>query len=151
MPDKQHTKYLLTEDEMPRAWYNIVPDLPKPPAPVLHPGTKHPVTPDDLAPLFPMPPITTQFRAAPYLAPPKPDQRGRRPNENRHEDTGQAGSPDHEVRKSCDQRRRQNKIAAGQRAKPSAAPQHRQGAGSSVTGGKSPQSGRNPFYTPHNR
>jgi len=51
MPDNVHTKYLLTEDEMPRAWYNILPDLPKPPEPVLHPGTKQPVTPDDLAPL----------------------------------------------------------------------------------------------------
>jgi tryptophan synthase beta chain len=47
-------KYLLTEDRIPRAWYNIVPDLPKPPAPVLHPGTHQPVGPDDLAPLFPM-------------------------------------------------------------------------------------------------
>jgi tryptophan synthase beta chain len=47
-------KYLLTEDRIPRAWYNIVPDLPKPLAPVLHPGTLKPVGPDDLAPLFPM-------------------------------------------------------------------------------------------------
>src|SRR5215831_15849181 len=54
MPDNVHTKYLLTEDEMPKAWYNIVPDLPKPLPPVLHPGTKQPVGPDDLAPLFPM-------------------------------------------------------------------------------------------------
>jgi tryptophan synthase beta chain len=54
MPDQHHTKYLLNEDEMPRTWYNILSDLPNPPAPVLHPGTKQPVTPDDLAPLFPM-------------------------------------------------------------------------------------------------
>jgi tryptophan synthase beta chain len=47
-------KYLLAEDRIPRAWYNIVPDLPKPLAPVLHPGTLKPVGPDDLAPLFPM-------------------------------------------------------------------------------------------------
>ncbi len=40
MPDNVHTKYLLSEDEMPRAWYNIAADLPRPPEPVLHPGTK---------------------------------------------------------------------------------------------------------------
>jgi tryptophan synthase beta chain len=48
------TKILLSESEMPRRWYNIVPDLPSPPPPVLHPGTLQPVGPDDLAPLFPM-------------------------------------------------------------------------------------------------
>jgi tryptophan synthase beta chain len=47
-------KYSLPEDRIPRAWYNIVPDLPKPLAPVLHPATHKPVGPDDLAPLFPM-------------------------------------------------------------------------------------------------
>jgi tryptophan synthase beta chain len=48
------TKFLLPESKIPERWYNIVPDLPRPPAPVLHPGTKQPVGPDDLAPLFPM-------------------------------------------------------------------------------------------------
>jgi tryptophan synthase beta chain len=48
------TKFLLGEDRIPRTWYNLVSDLPKPPAPVLHPGTLKPVTPDDLLPLFPM-------------------------------------------------------------------------------------------------
>ncbi|GAA3306602.1 TrpB-like pyridoxal phosphate-dependent enzyme [Nonomuraea dietziae] len=37
----------------PSHWYNIVPDLPAPPPPPLHPGTMRPVGPDDLAPLFP--------------------------------------------------------------------------------------------------
>jgi tryptophan synthase beta chain len=48
------TKYLLTDEQIPRHWYNILPDLPAPPAPVLHPATLQPLTPDDLAPLFPM-------------------------------------------------------------------------------------------------
>jgi tryptophan synthase beta chain len=48
------TKILLDEGEMPRRWYNLIPDLPAPPPPVLHPGTLEPVGPDDLAPLFPM-------------------------------------------------------------------------------------------------
>ncbi|MGA0769617.1 MAG: TrpB-like pyridoxal phosphate-dependent enzyme, partial [bacterium] len=47
-------KYLLSEDRIPRDWYNLIADLPSPPPPVLHPGTHQPVGPDDLAPLFPM-------------------------------------------------------------------------------------------------
>jgi tryptophan synthase beta chain len=47
-------KYVLDERDLPRHWYNIVADLPTPPPPVLHPGTHQPVTPDDLAPIFPM-------------------------------------------------------------------------------------------------
>jgi len=52
--DDRHTKFLLSEDQIPRAWYNIVADLPIPPAAVLHPGTGQPIGPADLAPLFPM-------------------------------------------------------------------------------------------------
>ncbi len=47
-------KYLLTEDRMPTAWYNVAADLPVPPPPPLHPGTHQPIGPADLAPLFPM-------------------------------------------------------------------------------------------------
>lgn len=47
-------KYLLDENELPRTWYNINPHMPVSPGPVLHPGTKEPVTPDFLAQLFPM-------------------------------------------------------------------------------------------------
>lgn len=47
-------KYVLPEDRIPRAWYNIQADLPEPMPPVLHPGTGNPIGPDDLAPLFPM-------------------------------------------------------------------------------------------------
>ena len=49
------TKILLPEDKIPRQWYNIIPDLAGAMAPVIHPGTNQPVTPDDLLPLFPMP------------------------------------------------------------------------------------------------
>ncbi len=52
MPDS--VKYLLPEDRIPKAWYNIMADLPAPPPPPLHPGTKQPVGPDDLSPIFPM-------------------------------------------------------------------------------------------------
>jgi len=47
-------KYLLSEEQIPKSWYNIMADLPSPPAPPLHPGTLKPLGPDDLAPLFPM-------------------------------------------------------------------------------------------------
>jgi len=48
------TKFLLDEKEIPNAWYNIQADLPEPMSPPLHPATGQPLTPDDLAPLFPM-------------------------------------------------------------------------------------------------
>jgi tryptophan synthase beta chain len=47
-------RYLLPDDQMPTAWYNLVPDLPAPPPPALHPGTGQPAGPDDFAPIFPM-------------------------------------------------------------------------------------------------
>jgi tryptophan synthase beta chain len=46
-------KFLLDEGQLPRFWYNINADLPKPLDPVLHPGTKEPIGPDDLAVIFP--------------------------------------------------------------------------------------------------
>jgi tryptophan synthase beta chain len=48
------TKFLLPEDKIPTAWYNLAADLSVPPPPPLHPGTHQPAGPDDLAPLFPM-------------------------------------------------------------------------------------------------
>jgi tryptophan synthase beta chain len=47
-------QYNLPQNRIPLAWYNIAADLPKPMAPVLHPGTLQPIGPEDLAPLFPM-------------------------------------------------------------------------------------------------
>ncbi|MBF0166757.1 MAG: TrpB-like pyridoxal phosphate-dependent enzyme [Alphaproteobacteria bacterium] len=47
-------KYQLDESHIPTHWYNIAADLPVPLAPVLHPGTKEPIGPSDLEPLFPM-------------------------------------------------------------------------------------------------
>ncbi len=50
----RRTKFLLDEDRIPRAWYNIAADLRNPPSPPLNPGTRQPIGPADLAPLFPM-------------------------------------------------------------------------------------------------
>ncbi len=47
-------KVFLREDEIPKQWYNIQADLPSPLQPPLHPGTKQPIGPQDLAPVFPM-------------------------------------------------------------------------------------------------
>jgi tryptophan synthase beta chain len=47
-------KFVLDEERLPTAWYNLAADLPAPLPAVLHPGTGQPVGPDDLAPLFPM-------------------------------------------------------------------------------------------------
>jgi tryptophan synthase beta chain len=48
------TKILLDEEQMPRRWYNIQADLPSPLDPPLHPQTKKPIVPEDLAAIFPM-------------------------------------------------------------------------------------------------
>ncbi len=54
MMSENQVRFDLPQDAIPRQWYNIQADLPRPLPPVLHPGTKQPVGPDDLAPLFPM-------------------------------------------------------------------------------------------------
>jgi tryptophan synthase beta chain len=54
-------RYMLDQSDLPTAWYNILADMPTPPTPVLHPGTKEPVTPDFLSALFPMPLIEQEM------------------------------------------------------------------------------------------
>ena len=66
MPDNR-TKILLEESEMPTRWYNVIPDLPSPPPPPLHPGTLQPIGPDDLAPLFPMDLIMQEVSTDSYI------------------------------------------------------------------------------------
>jgi tryptophan synthase beta chain len=61
------TKILLDESEMPTQWYNIVPDLPSPPPPALHPGTHEPAGPEDFAPLFPMAIIMQEVSQERYI------------------------------------------------------------------------------------
>ena len=65
------TKYQLSEDRIPKAWYNIAADLPPAP-PVLHPGTGKPIGPDDLAPLFPMALIMQEVSQEPKIEIPEP-------------------------------------------------------------------------------
>lgn len=49
-----NTKILLSEDQIPKQWYNIIPDMPGPLAPVINPQTLKPVTPEDMLAIFPM-------------------------------------------------------------------------------------------------
>ncbi|MCL4805015.1 MAG: TrpB-like pyridoxal phosphate-dependent enzyme [Anaerolineae bacterium] len=68
----ERTKFLLDESKMPGAWYNINADMPVAPAPVLHPGTLEPVTPDFLAVLFPMSLILQEISTERYIEIPEP-------------------------------------------------------------------------------
>jgi len=63
----EYTKILLDESEMPTRWYNIVPDLPEPPPPPLHPGTLKPATGDDFKALFPPALIEQEMSTERYI------------------------------------------------------------------------------------
>jgi len=54
MTERKMMKVVLNEDRLPRKWYNVLADMPTKPLPPLHPGTGKPVTPEDLARIFPM-------------------------------------------------------------------------------------------------
>jgi tryptophan synthase beta chain len=72
MASSEPRKILLSEDQLPTAWLNIVPSLPSPPEPYLHPATRQPVGPADLAPLFPMALIVQEVSAEPWVDIPGP-------------------------------------------------------------------------------
>jgi tryptophan synthase beta chain len=57
----------LTVEEMPRKWYNILPDLPTPLAPPLNPATKQPISPKDLEVLFPKALIAQEMSQDHYI------------------------------------------------------------------------------------
>ena len=65
-------RYTLSEREIPKTWYNVIPDLPAPMPPPLHPVTGAPAGPEDLAPIFPMALIEQEVSAAPSIAIPEP-------------------------------------------------------------------------------
>src|SRR4029453_6175831 len=63
-------QFNLQPDDLPTAWYNILPDMAAagmPPLPPLHPGTQQPVTPDLLEPLFPMALILQEVSTDPWI------------------------------------------------------------------------------------
>jgi len=63
----ENTKILLDENEMPKSWYNILPDLPTPLEPPLNPATMEPIGPDDLSPIFPMSLIKQEMSQDRYI------------------------------------------------------------------------------------
>ena len=63
----EQTRFLLNDTDLPRFWYNINADMPVPPAPVLHPQTREPVTPDFLGVLFPMELILQEISSERYI------------------------------------------------------------------------------------
>lgn len=68
----KHTTYHLPDDKLPAQWYNLAADLTEPLPAVLHPGTGQPITPDDLAPLFPMSLIEQEVSTERYIPIPEP-------------------------------------------------------------------------------
>ncbi len=65
-------QFNLGPDDLPTAWFNLLPALPVPPLPPLHPGTKQPVGPEDLAPLFPEALIMQEMSTEPWIDIPGP-------------------------------------------------------------------------------
>src|ERR1035437_1115224 len=75
----EHSKFLLADSQIPSVWVNVLPSLPEPMDPPLHPGTRAPLTPQDLLPLFPMELIEQEFSPKPHI-------------DNKYEGTSPAGS-----------------------------------------------------------
>ena len=65
-------RWTLPPDRLPEAWFNVLPRLPTPLDPPLHPATREPVGPDDLAPLFPTALIGQEVSAEPWIDIPGP-------------------------------------------------------------------------------
>jgi tryptophan synthase beta chain len=70
--ETQTTKFVLSEADIPEAYYNIAADVPMPLSPVLHPGTGQPIGPADLAPLFPMALIGQEVSTERFIEIPEP-------------------------------------------------------------------------------
>ena len=68
----EHTKFVLTDKEIPTAWVNVLPHLKEPMDPPMHPGTHRPLGPEDLAPIFPMSLIEQEFSPKPEIDIPGP-------------------------------------------------------------------------------
>jgi tryptophan synthase beta chain len=66
------TRFILNESDLPKAWYNVLADSPVAPAPVLHPQTLEPVTPDFLSVLFPMELILQEVSSERFIEIPEP-------------------------------------------------------------------------------
>src|SRR5512133_3721059 len=66
------TKILLPADRIPKQWYNIIPDMPGPLAPVISPRTLQPVTPTEMLAIFPMALIEQEMSNQRWIDIPEP-------------------------------------------------------------------------------
>ncbi|MFA6214687.1 MAG: pyridoxal-phosphate dependent enzyme, partial [Candidatus Micrarchaeia archaeon] len=67
MANVKRVKILLTEDDVPKEFYNIAADLKTPLAPPIHPGTKEPVPPEAFYPLFPKEVVRQEYSAERFI------------------------------------------------------------------------------------
>ncbi|MFQ3549207.1 MAG: TrpB-like pyridoxal phosphate-dependent enzyme [Armatimonadota bacterium] len=68
----KNRQFLLSQQDIPRQWYNILGDINEPAPPPLHPVTKEPCGPDDLAAIFPMGVIEQEVSTQKYIDIPEP-------------------------------------------------------------------------------
>lgn len=68
----QQRQFILSQNDIPREWYNVCADLDGPPPPPLHPGTKQPCGPQDLAPIFPMGVLEQEMSSERWIKIPEP-------------------------------------------------------------------------------
>ncbi|MCS6949249.1 MAG: TrpB-like pyridoxal phosphate-dependent enzyme [Armatimonadota bacterium] len=66
------TRFVLSQSDIPTHWYNILPDLPEPVPPPLHPGTRQPIQADDMLPIFPEPLVMQEFSPERWVEIPQP-------------------------------------------------------------------------------
>jgi tryptophan synthase beta chain len=66
------TRFILNETDLPKFWYNVLADSPVPPAPVLNPMTREPITPEFLSVLFPMEIIQQEVSTDRFIQIPEP-------------------------------------------------------------------------------
>ncbi|SPE60819.1 Tryptophan synthase beta chain 2 [Verrucomicrobia bacterium] len=66
------TRFDLTQDDIPKSWYNLLPDFPEPLPPPLHPGTKQPLPPDALGAIFPENLIQQEISSERWIEIPEP-------------------------------------------------------------------------------
>ncbi len=64
---QEQTRFALTEADFPTHWYNLLPDLPEPLPPPLNPGTREPIKPEELAPIFPENLIEQEMSPEPWI------------------------------------------------------------------------------------
>ena len=64
-------KYVLDDNEIPKNFYNVLPDLPRPLDPPLNPGTMKPISPADLEPVFPKELIRQEASSERFIAIPQ--------------------------------------------------------------------------------